>query len=267
MTLLFIILIFVYSFGFYFIFENPYYIPLIFILGALASFLTLVIIVLIVSIFFTLGKPTSKFKNFFLRTAFKYCLNMLGVKMEVVNQENLPNHNNFVLYPNHKSYCDAFVLFCAVGKPISSVSKKEVVRIPILHRFMKGINVISLDREDDRKALEQIILAIRNLKNGPPMIIFPEGGRKNKEIEKMVDIKAGAYKLAMKNQADIIPVTLVNMTKIKHNYFRRRTHVKVVFNKPITYEEYKNKKTIEIGQEVFDIINNTIDSYEKKNSK
>lgn len=264
MTLFFILGNIAFNILYYFVFQNPWFIPLNLILSLLSTTLILLIIIIIVAQFFPLGKPTSKLKYRYIQSGMKLFFRLMRVKPEVINKENIPAHNNFALFPNHKSYCDIMAMLYATDKPISAVGKKEVYKVPVLRKYMKGLNVIALDRDNDRKALEQILQAVKNLKNGLPMLIFPEGGRRNKDVDEMVDIKAGAYKLATKNKADIVPVALINFINIKHNVFKRKTPVKIIYCKPLTYDDYKEMSTQEIGEYVFNTVNNTIKEYKNK---
>ena len=95
-------------------------------------------------------------------------------------------------------------------------------------------------------------------KNGTSMIIFPEGGIKTRDVEEMVNLRAGAYKLATKSGAMILPCSIIGSSQIKSNRRIKRKDVTVIFYKPISKEEYQSMNTTEIGLRVEEIINSGI---------
>ena len=120
---------------------------------------------------------------------------------------------------------------------------------------------IPINRENDREAAKSIIKAIGMIKNGTSMIIFPEGGIKTRDVEEMVNLRAGAYKLATKSGAKILPCAIVGSSRIKSKRRIKRKNVTVIFFKPIDKEEYQSMNTTEIGLMVEEIINNGIKEY------
>ena len=71
----------------------------------------------------------------------------------------------------------------------------------------------------------------------------------------MVEVKAGAYKLATKAEASISPVSIIGTSKFIHMNKFKANRVKIVIHKPIYKEEYENINTQELGEKVFEIVN------------
>ena len=74
----------------------------------------------------------------------------------------------------------------------------------------------------------------------------------------MVDLKPGAYKLATKPKADILPISLIGNSLMTKKKIWQRKKVTVIIHKPIKYEEYKDYNTQELGLLVGTIVNEGI---------
>lgn len=71
---------------------------------------------------------------------------------------------------------------------------------------MTFLKCVFMDRENPRAALKAIKEGIEIVKSGHPLVIFPEGTR---SVDgKMGTFKPGSFKLAMKADAWIVPVTI-----------------------------------------------------------
>jgi 1-acyl-sn-glycerol-3-phosphate acyltransferase len=68
--------------------------------------------------------------------------------------------------------------------------------------------------------------AIKVVKSGMAMAIFPEGGIKDRDDEKMVAMRAGAYSVAMKAEADLLPVSISGTSLVKYRAPFRSTKIR-----------------------------------------
>ena len=132
----------------------------------------------------------------------------LGVRVKVEGRENIPRWGEKVCYvPNHQSIIDIPVLY-ASGMWCGLVAKKELFKIPVLHGLLRVLKCVAIDRSSLRESLKSIIEGSDKIKKGYPMGIFPEGTRsKTGEIAEM---KAGAFKMATRAKAKIVPVAMKN---------------------------------------------------------
>ena len=70
--------------------------------------------------------------------------------------------------------------------------KKELFKSHIMKVIGNTFKAVIMNREDDREAAKAMISAIKQVKDGTSMIIFPEGGIKTRDVEEMVNLRAGA---------------------------------------------------------------------------
>ncbi len=182
------------------------------------------------------------------------------VHLVVTGKENLPENNNFVVYSNHIEYTDPlFIMQVYKNFPIAFIAKKPLFRFPILRNLMYSLGNIPITKYADRSALESIIKAIKQVKDGQPMGIFPEGKRTYKN--EMIDFKPGSFKLAKKAKADISPVCLYDMHKLSKKWRVLPTKVYMHILPLIPYEEYKDLDSASLSEKVYDIINEQLTKF------
>ena len=262
----FLFLIFIFAIGysalFYFFVDLSKYfmflwVPVSLVLGVITLALYLFCYMLIASH----TKPNKRHKHFLLRNMTFCSIMLFHIKLHVVGLENVPNET-FVVYSNHKSNMDPIFIYHALKiNSITAIGKDTLFKNFIMRLIFKTFGALPINRDNDREAAKTIIKAISMIKNGISMIIFPEGGIKTRDVEEMVNLRAGAYKLATKSGAKILPVAIVGSSQIKSKRRIQRKDVTVVFFKPISKEEYQNMNTTEIGLKVEEIINNGIKEY------
>ena len=127
---------------------------------------------------------------------------------------------------------------------------------------MLSLGAIPLTRFVDRSALETILKAIKQVKNGQPMGIFPES--KRTYSNDLIEFKPGSFKLAQKSKADISPVCLYNMHDLSKKFRILPTKIYLHILPVIKYEDYKDMDTVQLSKRVFDIINAQMDVYKNR---
>ena len=260
---MFLILIFILlTVGFTFLYNLiPTPSPWFIILWIFAAILTSILVIIVWALLFIKlcprKNPSGKIRHFVLRDLVSLFVRLYHVKTEVVGRENIPDET-FVVYANHKSNMDPLILYLALKTRLTAVGKSTLFKNPVMNNIKETFGAISIDRDNDREALKQIIFAIKEIKEGLSMIIFPEGGIKDRNEEEMVSLRAGAYKLVTKSQATILPVSIIGSSEISKKKRYKRKNVKVVIHEPIRYDAFKQMNTNEIGLMVEEIINNGV---------
>lgn len=173
--------------------------------------------------------------RFFQR--FFFVLMKIVYRVEVFGLDNVPTNEKIILVANHKSVIDP-VLISAHFKPqIFWMAKKELFQKKLFGAFITNLGAFPIDRDgNDIKAIKT---AMRHLKNGEIVGIFPEGTRMQTIDYSMV--KSGAALIAHKTHATIQPVYI-------EGGYRAFTKVRIFFRKPyriqtmekLTNQEYEN---------------------------
>jgi len=141
----------------------------------------------------------------------------------------------YIIVGNHRSLLDVVFAAKATCKPVHFMAKKELFEKGLMRKFVLKCQCIPVNR--DGNDLKAIMQAMKYLKGGESVVIFPEGTR-NRTKEIFLPFKSGATALSIKTQTPIIP--MVSLTKIK---FLRRTHV--MYGEPIEFSDYYGKRLTE----------------------
>jgi 1-acyl-sn-glycerol-3-phosphate acyltransferase len=108
---------------------------------------------------------------------------------------------------NHASAMDIPVLYVNLPFQFRIVFKKELLSYPIVGWQLKRSGQVCIDQQKPTNSIAAIRSAVKSLKGGMPLVIYPEGGRTpDGEIKPFLP---GAFFLAIKAQVDIVPVALV----------------------------------------------------------
>ena len=239
------------------------WVPLSFII----SVLLLIIFVLIFVPLQAKTKPNRKFKHFVLKTFLRFGMIISNIKMKVYGRENLFDDRAYTVYGNHKSNWDVVFAYVTGKGFTTALGKKSLFQNKLLKNLGEGYQALPIDRENDREAIKSILKAIKNIKDyNLSYIIFPEGGVKSRETEEMVNLRAGAYKVAVKANVPIIPLCILGSSKLINKKWYQHAKVELHYLKPIMPEEYKDLNTTEIGHLVEQKINECVLEHEKNNN-
>jgi len=108
---------------------------------------------------------------------------------------------------NHGSALDIPVLYVDLPFQFRIAFKKELLSYPVVGWQLKRSGQICIDQQNPSHSISSIRAALKGLKGGMPLVIFPEGGRTSDgEIKPFLP---GAFFLAIKAQVDVVPVALV----------------------------------------------------------
>jgi len=178
----------------------------------------------------------------------KFTIKTLGIDLEVKGLENIPKEP-CVFIGNHSSILDIPILLCTVDRNIGFISKKEILKTPIIGYWLTRTNCVALDRENPRIAIEAINEAVQNLKEGSSMAIFPEGTR-NKE-GKVGEFKKGSLKLATKAKVKVVPVSIDRASRaFEDNREFTPTKIKIVFGEAIDTKNLSKEEEIHLAENI-----------------
>ncbi len=108
---------------------------------------------------------------------------------------------------NHGSAIDIPVIYANLPFQFRIAFKKELLSYPVVGWQLKRSGQVCIDQQNPSHSVSSIRAALKGLKAGLPLVIFPEGGRTpDGEIKPFL---SGAFFLAIKAQVDVVPVALV----------------------------------------------------------
>ena len=105
----------------------------------------------------------------------------LGFK--VVGRENVPKKGPFIFVSNHVSYLDPILLGTSVYRSLNYMARANLFKRRRFGGMMRSVHAFPVKRDNgDLKAIKD---SLRILKEGKPLVIFPEGTRsKDKELKR-----------------------------------------------------------------------------------
>ncbi len=162
-------------------------------------------------------------------------LKLAGVTTEVTGLENIPKGRPCVFAANHRSFYDIALMLNQLDAPHGLVAKKEVGNLPLVRGWMRLLHCVFLDREDTRKAMDALKEATEIVKKGYSISIFPEGTRNKGEEGTLLEFKGGAFRIATRAGAPIVPVAITGSREAmeNHHMFMHPCHVIIRVLPPI----------------------------------
>ena len=107
----------------------------------------------------------------------------------------------------HASALDIPILYVDLPFQFRIVFKSELLSYPFIGWHLKRSGQVCINQQNPSASIGAIKSALKSLRKGMPLVIFPEGGRtQDGNIQPFLP---GAFFLAIKAQADIVPIALL----------------------------------------------------------
>lgn len=171
-----------------------------------------------------------------------------------------------VLVGNHYRIWDIVHMACTTKEKVHFITKKELYKNKFLAHLCGIVEAIPVSRDgQDAKA---VMTALRYLKNGEKISMFPEGTR-NRTEEELLPLKGGAAMFAIKARVPVYPVMCPHKTRL----FRR---TKILVGDPIdlsafyerclTAEDYAAAEEV-IREKMLETKRAAVEAFGKKKKK
>ena len=220
----------------YFIFD-----PLIWLITVVLG-----IISIPVSLFGEKGRILHAFARFWSVMIMK----IIGSPTTVTGLDKIETSRPYVYAVNHASALDIPMLYVDLPFQFRIVFKKELLSYPIVGWHLKRSGQICIDQQNPSGSIGSIRSALKGLKGGLPLVIFPEGGRTpDGEIKPFLP---GAFFLAIKAQVDIVPVALVGSYELlpMNTYHIKPRPLEMRVGQPISTAGYTLRNMEELSDKV-----------------
>jgi 1-acyl-sn-glycerol-3-phosphate acyltransferase len=151
--------------------------------------------------------PTGQRLHWFSTTWSRLIMKTIFSPVTVTGLDKIDTSKPHVYAVNHASALDIPVLYVNLPFQFRIAFKKELLSYPIVGWQLKRSGQVCIDQQNPSHSVSSIRAALKGLKAGLPLVIFPEGGRTpDGEIKPFLQ---GAFFLAIKAQVDIVPVALI----------------------------------------------------------
>ena len=176
---------------------NIFQAPLFFLYTAVCGSMSL-----LVSLFEKSGRVQHRLAQIWARG----CIKISGSQLEVHHGENLRKHPVAVYAANHTSYMDTPVIFSTLPFQFRILAKKELWTMPFIGWHLNRSGQIPVDTVSSGSTVSSLGAAVRALRAGMPLFVFPEGARTPDGTTQ--PFLAGAAFLAIRAQVPLVPIAL-----------------------------------------------------------
>lgn len=148
-------------------------------------------------------------------------------------RENIPpaSFGSFLIAANHQTYVDPVWIVIPMRRRLRFMAFDKAFEWRIIGPMITylGAFPVSMEVGGTLKAMKE---ALRSLRNGAALTVFPEGGREFEDGE-MFAFKTGAVRIAIQAGVPILPVTISGGNRIwpqKQKYPRLFRRVEVTYH-------------------------------------
>ncbi len=150
---------------------------------------------------------SGRVQHWFARTWSSMILKTIGVRVKVVGREHLQGIPHAVYAANHLSALDIPVLYSSLPGRFHIMAKQELFRYPFLGWYLRRSGQIPIVSGDATASLRSLNRAGETLRNGVPLMVFPEGGRS--ASGQLQPFMGGAFFAAIRAQVPVVPMAIV----------------------------------------------------------
>jgi 1-acyl-sn-glycerol-3-phosphate acyltransferase len=158
---------------------------------------------------------------------------------DIKGLENIPQKGNFILVSNHLSHADSFMSgYIITPRKFTFLSQidqyagfKKILRDLV---YLWG-GVIPVNRKSNESKKQAIETAIKMLKNGFCLVVYPEGGRAYDGV--MREFKFGVGKLHLDSGVPVLPVALRGTRELMppHGGLKFKKTAEIVIGEPLNF--------------------------------
>ena len=170
--------------------------------------------------------------------------------------ENVPKQGSLIIVSNHVSHIDPIAVGAFIPRKLNYLGKKELFKGKFFGWYFDKLRIIPVDR--NALAHSSLKKIMKKIKEGIPIVIFPEGTRSNGKSFREPEI--GAAYFALKFNLPVLPAYAKGTEKAlpKGARFIRLKPVRVYYGKPKRYHmpagNDKNKVYKEVSREIMEEI-------------
>lgn len=182
--------------------------------GIYALLIFVITLVLVIFCYFIIFSMTDKKKapfyahKYVSRNWAKSLFLFFAIKIKIKNKNLLDKKATYVFVSNHLSQLDIPAYAAATSHTFRFLAKEELTKIPLMGYIIKNL-YITVNRKDKIARARSMEKMQTCLRDGISVFICPEGTR-NKTDQPLLELRDGAFRLAIEAQVPVAVMTLVN---------------------------------------------------------
>lgn len=163
--------------------------------------------------------------------SYPYC--RLVFRLRARNRENVPDQGPVILAPNHFSAMDHWFVGILLRRRVRFMAKSQLFKGRILEFILSHAGAFPVRR--GRRDEESITTALRILRDGGVLVIYPEGGRSRSGRIGEVGARRGIGRLALESGAPVVPVAIHGSERARNWRRLQFPAVTVAYGEPIDF--------------------------------
>lgn len=170
--------------------------------------------------------------------------------VKVTGLDKIDTSKTYVYAVSHASALDIPVLYANLPFQFRIVFKKELLSYPLIGSHLRRSGQVCINQQSPTRSIADIRSAVKSLRAGMPLVIFPEGGRTpDGEIKPFLP---GAFYLAIKAQVDIVPIALVGTFELlpMNTYHIKSRPLEMRVGRPISTASYGAREMEQLSAKV-----------------
>lgn len=167
----------------------------------------------------------------------------LGCRPRVVGSERLPTSGAAILASNHLAVADSFFIPLIVPRRVTFLAKREYfvgrgVKGAVSRFFFSAAGQVPIDRSSGSTAQAALDTAVRLLRKGKLLGIYPEGTRS--PDGRLYKGKTGVARIALETGVPVVPVVMVGTDRVSPAGAKmwKPHRVEVRFGAPLDFSRY-----------------------------
>ena len=159
----------------------------------------------------------------------------LFFRIRVTHRERLPAQGGVLVVSNHQSYLDPILVAVGMSRPFHPMARETLFRFPPFAMLIRSLYAFPVRRASaDLGAIRE---AMRRLKDGAVVLMFPEGTRTRDGS--IAPLQAGPITIAGRTGVPVVPVVIEGAFEAwpRTCWLPRPHQVRVAFGRPLSAEE------------------------------
>jgi 1-acyl-sn-glycerol-3-phosphate acyltransferase len=190
------------------------------------------------SFFETDGRIQHRIAKLWASTSMRIALS----PVTVVGGENLRSHTVAVYAANHLSYMDTPVLFSALPFQFRILARQSLWKVPFIGWHLHRSGQIAVNTDNPGASIRSLSSAVKALKAGMPLVVFPEGGRtRNGHLSEFM---SGPAYMAIRAQVPLIPIAIIGTYELLPMHTRHffPQPIQLIVGSPIDTTAYTTRQ-------------------------
>lgn len=139
-------------------------------------------------------------------------LRVAGISVRTLDGDRLDAGRSYVVVSNHESFCDILILLATVPLSLRFMAKRSIFRVPVLGWSIAAAGFIPVDRGERSRSSAAVDAALRRLRGGRSVVVFPEETRS--PDGSLLPFKHGAALLALRSRLPLLPMGIAGTQRI-----------------------------------------------------